>query len=60
MSFGIDELWSSMTAYYNNDRFRVLKRRAENTIADAKNFFDAILKKYESAQWQLIRRQKTF
>ena len=54
MPFGIDEMWASMTAYYNNDRFRVLKRRAENTIADAKNFLDAILKKYESAQWQPI------
>ena len=54
MLFGIDELWTSMKDYYNNDRFKVLKRRAENTIADAKNFLDGILKKYESAQWQPI------
>lgn len=52
MPYGIAELWESMKEYYNNDRFEVLKRRAENTIADAKNFLDNILKKYESAQWQ--------
>lgn len=52
MPYGIAELWESMKEYYNNDRFEVLKRRAENTIADAKNFLDSILKKYESAQWQ--------
>ena len=54
MAYGIVELWESMTEYYNNDRFEVLKRRAENTIADARNFLDGILKKYESAQWQPI------
>lgn len=54
MSYGIAELWDSMKDYYNNDRFEVLKRRAENTIADARNFLDDILKKYESAQWQPI------
>jgi len=54
MPHGIDELWTSMKEYYNNDRFEVLKRRAENTIADARNFLDDILKKYESAQWQPI------
>ena len=54
MPHGIDELWTSMKEYYNNDRFEVLRRRAENTIADAKNFLDGILKKYESAQWQPI------
>lgn len=54
MPYGIAELWASMTEYYNNDRFEVLKRRAENTIADARNFLDGILKKYESAQWQPI------
>ena len=52
MPYGVAELWESMKEYYDNDRFEVLKRRAENTIADAKNFLDGILKKYESAQWQ--------
>jgi len=54
MPYGIDELWESMKDYYNNDRFEVLKRRAENTIADARKFLDDILKKYESAKWQPI------
>lgn len=54
MTYGIAELWASMTDYYNNDRFKVLARRAENTVADAEKFLDSILKKYESAQWQPI------
>ena len=54
MPYGIAELWEGMKEYYNNDRFEVLRRRAESTIADAINFLDGILKKYESAEWQPI------
>lgn len=54
MAYGITELWKSMQEYYNNDRFEVLKRRAEKTVSEAKDFLDGILKKYESSEWQPV------
>ncbi|MBQ7704758.1 MAG: dynamin family protein [Selenomonadaceae bacterium] len=40
---GLSLLQEKMQQYYDNDRFEVLRRRAEKTIADAKNFLDEIL-----------------
>ena len=47
MSDGIEELKSKMQSYYDNERFEVLTRRAENGIAKAKTFFNEILSKYD-------------
>ena len=46
---GIGELKSKMQHYYDNDRFDVLKRRADKTIEDAKRFLNSVLSKYDSA-----------
>lgn len=44
---GIEELRTKLQHYYDNERFDILARRAENGIVKAKNFFDEILSKYE-------------
>ncbi|MBQ6296728.1 MAG: dynamin family protein [Selenomonadaceae bacterium] len=49
ISDGIDELKTKMQSYYNEDRFEILKRRAEKTIADIKSFLRSILAKYSTA-----------
>lgn len=46
-SDGIEELRTKLQRYYDNERFEILARRAENGIAKAKDFFDEILSKYE-------------
>ena len=45
---GITELKTKMQHYYDNDRFDVLKKRAEKTISDAKQFLNGVLAKYDS------------
>ena len=46
MSDGIDELNQKMQQYYDNDRFNVLKKRAEKTLVDTEQFLRKILDKY--------------
>lgn len=52
--YGVKALWSKMEDYYNNDRFAVLRRRAENTITEARKYLEEILYKLESADVPLI------
>ena len=47
MSDGIEALKSKMQSYYDNERFDVLSRRAENGITKAKNFLNEILSRYD-------------
>ena len=46
MSNGIDELHSKIEEYYENDRFEVLKRRADNTMAETIAILRELLAKY--------------
>lgn len=48
MENGIESLVNGLTDYYNNDRFEVLKRRAEKTLFDAEEFLNDILEKNSS------------
>lgn len=48
ISDGIEDLKSKMQKYYDEDRFIVLKRRAEKNITDVKNFLTDILSKYNT------------
>ena len=48
ISDGIENLKSKLQIYYNEDRFIVLKKRAEKNISDTKNFLNVILSKYDS------------
>ena len=52
--YGVKALWTKMEDYYNNDRFAVLKHRAENTINEARKYLEEILDKLESADAPLI------
>lgn len=47
MPDGIEELKAKMQRYYDTERFEVLARRAENGIANVKNFLNEILSKYD-------------
>ena len=47
ISDGVEELKTKMQSYYDNERFEVLTRRAENGIAKAKTFLNEILSKYD-------------
>ena len=47
ISNGVEELKAKMQSYYDNERFDVLTRRAENGIAKAKSFLNEILSKYD-------------
>ena len=46
MTNGIESLHKKMQDYYDNDRFEVLKARAEKTLADTEKFLREILEKY--------------
>ncbi len=46
MSDGIENLHQKMQDYYDNNRFAVLKARAEKTLADTEKFLREILEKY--------------
>ncbi|MBR1602502.1 MAG: dynamin family protein [Synergistaceae bacterium] len=46
MSDGIDELHGKIKEYYENDRFEVLKRRADNTTAETIKILRELLAKY--------------
>lgn len=48
MENGIESLVKGLTDYYNNDRFEVLKKRAEKTLSDAEEFLNDILEKNSS------------
>lgn len=52
--YGFGELLDKLQDYYDNDRFAVLKRRAENTILEARKYLEGILEKYQSGTWQPI------
>ena len=45
---GMEELKSKLKHYYDNDRFEVLKKRSEKTIATAKQFLNVVLSKYDA------------
>ncbi|MBQ6774190.1 MAG: dynamin family protein [Synergistaceae bacterium] len=46
MHDGMQELHGKIQDYYNNDRFEVLKKRAENTIAETVELLRQLLAKY--------------
>ena len=48
ISNGIEELKNKMNDYYQNDRFNVLKQRAEKITKDVKDLLEGILAKYEA------------
>lgn len=50
LSDGIEELIDKMHYYYNNDRFAVLKKRAENIFAEAKVCLNNILEETENEE----------
>lgn len=52
--YGFGELLDKLQDYYDNDRFIVLKRRAENTIREARKYLEGILEKYSAGSWQPI------
>ena len=46
MPDGMQELHGKIQEYYENDRFEVLRKRAENTISEASEFLRELLAKY--------------
>ena len=46
ISDGRDELFDKMNYYYHNDRFKVIKKRAQNILKSIKEFLNEILEKY--------------
>jgi hypothetical protein len=46
---GVDRLKQKMQAYYDNDRFDVMKRRAENTLRAAKAILQTVLQGYQES-----------
>ena len=47
---GIGFLRSNMQNYYDNDRFEVLRRRAETTLAKTKSVLQSLLDRYNSGE----------
>lgn len=45
---GVSELENALQDYYLHDRFAVLRRRANNTIVDARGFLEGILERNKS------------
>ena len=43
---GVDKLKQKMMEYYTNDRYVILKQRAEKTLERAENYLNEILEKY--------------
>ena len=50
MPDGIEILLDKMQDYYDNDRFEVLKRRAENTLAKTRTVLQNLLERYSSGE----------
>ena len=46
---GIEILLKKMQEYYDNDRYAVLKRRAENILSKTQPFFKKLLDRYDAA-----------
>lgn len=55
-SDGIEELKESMFEYYNNDRFDILAKRAENILNEAKFFLNSICKDFSESNSEAIGR----
>ena len=47
---GIENLRQNMQHYYDNDRFEVLKRRAESTLDKTKNVLQTLLDRYSTGE----------
>lgn len=47
---GVQVLLDKMQDYYDNDRFEVLKRRAENTLSKTRTVLQNLLKRYSSGE----------
>lgn len=47
---GIETLRDSMQAYYDNERFAVLKRRAENTLSKTRTVLQNLLERYSTGE----------
>ena len=47
---GVGVLHKKMQDYYDNDRFEVLKRRAESTLTKTKEVLDNLLERYSSGE----------
>lgn len=50
MPDGIDALHKKMQYYYDNDRFEVLKRRAENTLTKTRSVLQNLLDRYSTGE----------
>ncbi len=50
MPDGIDVLHEKMRNYYDNDRFLVLKRRAENTLTQTRSVLQNLLDRYSTGE----------
>ena len=46
MPYGVDELYTRMQNYYDHERYAVLKRKAEGTLKDTREFLKELLAKY--------------
>ena len=47
---GVEILLEKMQDYYDNDRFEVLKRRAENTLAKTRSVLQNLLERYSTGE----------
>lgn len=47
---GVDALHQKMQHYYDNDRFEVLRRRAESTLTKTKDVLQNLLERYSSGE----------
>lgn len=50
MSDGVSTLLDAMQTYYDNDRFEVLKRRAETTLAKTRTVLQNLLERYSTGE----------
>lgn len=49
LSYGVETLIQELQKYYDNARFTVLKRRAENILSKTQPFFKKLLDRYDDA-----------
>ena len=50
ISDGVETLLDKMQTYYDNDRFEVLKRRAENTLSKTRTVLQNLLDRYSTGE----------
>ena len=51
LDYGVKELLEKMQDYYDNDRFAVLKKRAENTLSETRKILQETSDKYKTGEF---------